>query len=219
MDVIDKNITYESLIDSAASSLHSFLSNSSVSIGQFRESSAQFTIGGGVKGYLTDSKGYVVYNNDQGKSVSIKEIETRDSSYSTPSKDRIVADLRKFLSSLQIPIKDSIPTQNGLLAFLFALNFFMEKAVIKRVIQAENKVNPIYHFHYETPTITNFTSLPVSYDNEAFISIDNIVISMLVFVQHLFYLIQQEQLQSHLVPILHLVVHQVVHLAVPLQLL
>lgn len=164
-NILNSDVTYASLISSAAASLYSKLSSSSVSTGTYRNNAVTFTIGSGV----TTS-----HNGSPTKSVTITETENRSSAYTTPTQATITNDLTTFMSGVGIPTDSSVPTPEGAVSFFFALNFFVEKAVIKRAITAANNAAATYHLHYQAPAASSYTKIPYSTSVPNIITADKI---------------------------------------------
>lgn len=153
-NILNETVTYSSLIDAAATSLYNKLSGSSVSAGTYRNNSFTFTIGAGHVNKAGTSSA---------KNVTLTETENRES-YTAPTKDTIVSDIKNFMSGLGIPTNNTTPTPDGVISFFFALNFFVEKAVIKRAITASNNTSSTYHLHYKVPSSSSYTSIPHNYE-------------------------------------------------------
>ena len=164
-NILNSDVTYASLISSAAASLYSKLSSSSVSTGTYRNNAVTFTIGSGV----TTS-----HNGDPAKSVTITETENRSSAYTAPTQATITSDLKTFMSGVGIPTDSSVPTPEGAVSFFFALNFFVEKAVIKRAITAANNAAATYHLPYQAPAASSYTKIPYSTSVPNIITVDKI---------------------------------------------
>ena len=164
-NILNSDVTYASLISSAAASLYSKLSSSSVSTGTYRNNAVTFTIGSGV----TTS-----HNGDPAKSVTITETENRSTAYTAPTQATITSDLTTFMSGVGIPTDSSVPTPEGAVSFFFALNFFVEKAVIKRAITAANNTAATYHLHYQAPAASSYSKIPYSTSVPNIITADKI---------------------------------------------
>ena len=169
-DIIDKNVTYTSLIASAANLLYNKLSSSSVSVddGEYRTDEFTFKVGG----VNTSHHGRQEFN------ITIKETENRSENYTSPTKDIIVKDITTFMKGVNIPVTNTTPTSDGMISFLFALNFFVEKAVIKRAITAPNNSSSEYHLHYKAPSPSLYkNNIPYTYNVQNSVTtekIDNI---------------------------------------------
>ena len=157
--ILDSNVTYESLIDSAATSLYNRLKDSSVDVGIYRTNISEFTIAEGMNSH----SGRYGSASSLASTVTIEEVENRNENYIAPTKDIIVDDIKKFMSGVGIPINDTNPTSDGLISFFFALNFFVEKAVIKRAITAPNNEESSYHLHYKAPVSSSYSKVPFNY--------------------------------------------------------
>lgn len=155
---IFSGVTYSSLIDSAAAALYSKLSSASVSTGTYRNNATSITLGSGVT-YGTNEAGF----SSAAATKTLTETENRSSAYTTPTQATITSDIKTFMSGVGIPTDTSVPTPDGALSFFFALNFFVEKAVMKRAITASNNTNSTYHLHYSAPSASSYTKIPYSY--------------------------------------------------------
>ncbi len=153
---ISNNVTYSKLISSAANSLYNKLVSSSQSKGQYRKNSATFEIGGGVWYGSNQNQEY------QDNIVTISCTEERTEDYTAPSVAKITQDINAFMSALNIPTGNTLPTNDGLISFIFALNYFLEKAIIKRTISAENS-GVKYHLHYQAPAASSYDPLNHNY--------------------------------------------------------
>lgn len=142
-DIINSEVTYKKLIDSAAKSIYDqAAANQSVGTGVFKTTTKSITIG---KGVTNDAK------VDQGKTATLKEVESRTAAYTTPTLAKITTDLTAFMTRSGIPVGDTVPSSSGIISFFYALNFFVEKAFIyKNYTGEESGVK--YHRHYTTPT-------------------------------------------------------------------
>lgn len=158
-NILNETVTYASLIDSAATSLYNKLYGSSVSAGTYRNNSFTFTIGSGV--ICGEKRSSWV---SQERTVTLTETEKRNETYTPPTKDTIVSDIKNFMSELGIPTDKTTPTPDGVISFFFALNFFVEKAVIKRAITASDDTSSTYHLHYKVPSSSSYTSIPHNYE-------------------------------------------------------
>ena len=167
--ILNSDVTYASLISSAAASLYSVLSSSSVSTGTYRNNTASFTIGSGVT-CGTNEAGFTSHS----KSVTLTETENRSAAYTAPTQATITNDITTFMSGVGIPTDSSVPTPDGAISFFFALNFFVEKAVIKRPITAANNTAATYHLHYKAPAASSYTKIPYSYSAPNTITADKI---------------------------------------------
>ena len=151
------NVTYESLIASAAKSLHTRLENESVPIGIYRENKATITIakdsiyGDTISGRRTHEK-----------TVELKDVEERVEDYVTPSEEQIKSDITEFMKAISIPVSNVVPTGDGAVSFFYALNYFVEKAVMKKIKTAEDG-NVTYHLHYKVPDASSYNKIPYSY--------------------------------------------------------
>ena len=157
-NVIQSDVTYASLISSAAAALYSLISNSSVATGTYRNNALSVTIGSGAT-YGTNEAG----KSSHAKTVTLTETENRSAAYTAPTQATITSDITTFMSGIGIPTGSTVPTSEGALSFFFALNFFIEKAIIKRSITAANGAAATYHIHYQAPSASSYTKLPYSY--------------------------------------------------------
>lgn len=166
--IINENVTYASLIDSAATILYNKLSSSSVKAGVYRDNAFTFAIGG----VGTSHHGVQKYN------ITLRETENRSEDYTSPTKAKIVTDITSFMNGVNIPTNNTTPTSDGMISFLFALNFFVEKAIIKRAITAPNNSASSYHLHYKEPSASSYkNSILYTYDAQNSVTtekIDNI---------------------------------------------
>lgn len=166
-NILNDSVTYESLIDSAATSLYNKLKNHAIYTSEdnpheYRFNSVSFVIGSGVTcGHKRATK------VSQAKTVTLKEQEVINVEYIPPSKETIVSDIKTFMREVNVPIDNTNPTPDGAISFFFALNFFVEKAVIKRPINAPQGGNVItYHLHYEAPSALSYSyvhKIPYNY--------------------------------------------------------
>lgn len=147
--ILDNNVTYSLLIDTAAGLLYNQLKSYSVNAGTYRQNAVSMKIGGGT---FKNGEAVPTYT------VKIKAPEEISESYTSPTKGTIKNDIVKFLDSLGIPCGDDVPTPDGIISFFFALNFFVEKAVIKRVTNADS--TPTLHLHYKAPSSSSYSMLP-----------------------------------------------------------
>ena len=88
--ILNSDVTYASLISSAAASLYSVLSSSSVSTGTYRNNTASFTIGSGVT-CGTNEAGFTSHS----KSVTLTETENR-SAIQLQHKQRLLTILQRL---------------------------------------------------------------------------------------------------------------------------
>lgn len=158
-NILDSNVTYEALINSAANSLYNELASSSVGDGTYRNNKVSFTIGSGVT-----CGGNTKYS--QSKVVTLTETENRNETYTAPTLSQILNDLTTFMNDIGIPTNKTIPTPDGAISFFFALNFFVEKAVIRRAVTAANNATPTYHLHYKAPSSSSYSKIPYSYSEK-----------------------------------------------------
>lgn len=158
-NILDSNVTYKTLINSAANSLYNELASSSVGGGTYRNNQVSFTIGSGVT-----CGGNTKYS--QSKVVTLTETENRNETYTAPTLSQILYDLTTFMNAVGIPTNDTTPTPDGAISFFFALNFFVEKAVIRRAVTAANNATPTYHLHYKAPSSSSYSKIPYSYSEK-----------------------------------------------------
>lgn len=157
-NVIEDEVTYATLITCAAESLYNLLSESSVAAGTFRNNIVSVTIGTGGT-YGTAASGKVTHE----QTVTLTETENRSEDYTVPELEVIMQDMCIFLNDLGFPVDNTIPTSDGALSFFFALNFFVEKAIIKRAVTAEEGSEVTYHLHYQAPSSSDYTKIPFNY--------------------------------------------------------
>jgi hypothetical protein len=155
-NIVDSNVTYEALINSAANSLYNELMSSSVSSGTYKNNKVSFTIGSGV----TCGAGT---KYSQSKVVTLTETEKRNETYTAPTLNQILNDLATFMDGVGVPINNTTPTPDGAISFFFALNFFVEKAIIKRAVSVSDNANPTYHLHYKAPSPSSYSKIPYNY--------------------------------------------------------
>jgi hypothetical protein len=156
--ILDSEVTYASLIDLAASSLYNVLSNESVNGGIYRKNSSTFTIANG----MYREYGKPITKESLAKNVTIEVAENIDENYITPTKNRIADDIKNFMDGIGVPTSETNPTPDGIISFFFALNFFVEKAVMKRAITSPNNAESSYHLHYKAPT-SSYSKIPYNY--------------------------------------------------------
>ena len=154
---IKSNVTYASLIASAATSLYNRLKNESVPTGVYRQNKATITIAAGSV-YGDTIKGTTTH----AKTVELTDIEERTENYVTPSEAQIKNDIANFMKAISIPVSSEVPTGDGALSFFYALNYFVEKAVMKKIKTAENG-SVTYHLHYKAPSASSYSKIPCSY--------------------------------------------------------
>ena len=157
-NVIEDEVTYATLITSAAESLYNLISESSIVAGTYRNNAVDVLIGTGGT-YGTNEAGKVTHE----KTVMLTETENRSEDYTVPTIDEIAEDIAVFMEQLGFPIDNTIPTSDGALSFFFALNYFIEKAIIKRAVTAEDGSEVTYHLHYQTPNASDYTKIPFNY--------------------------------------------------------
>lgn len=154
---IKSNVTYASLIASAAKSLYTRLKNESVPTGVYRQNKATITIAAGSV-YGDTIKGTTTHAH----TVELKDIEERTENYVAPSETQIKNDITNFMKGISIPVSNEVPTGDGALSFFYALNYFVEKAVMKKIKTAENG-SVTYHLHYKAPSASSYSKIPCSY--------------------------------------------------------
>ena len=168
-NILNSTVTYASLIDSASTALYNKLSGSGLSAGTYRTNSATFTIGSGVS--CGHKRGSWV---SQAKSVTLTETENRNETYTPPTKATIINDITNFMNAVGVPTNNTNPTPEGAISFFFALNFFVEKAVIKRASTSPNNGDSTYHLHYKAPSASSYNKIPYNYIIQNTITTDKI---------------------------------------------
>ena len=164
-NILDSNVTYSSLINSAADSLYNRLKNETINNGTvYRDNIVNFSIGAEVNG---------IGAGNQRRDVTLNEKEIINETYTPPSKNTIINDITKFMSANGIPTDNTNPTPDGVISFIFALNFFVEKAIIKRAIESNNNTSTQYHLHYKVPT-SSYYKLPYNYSTKNTITTNKI---------------------------------------------
>ena len=138
INIIQNNVTYQDMIQTAAQSLYDLVKNDSLPQGIYKKASVTVTVGQGVEYGKTQTRAVDQYAKEYGfesaeKTYELVEEEVRTENYVAPSKDKIVEDIKNFISGINLPI-EGIPTHEGLVAFFFALNFFVEKAIMQKKI-------------------------------------------------------------------------------------
>ena len=157
-NIIQNDVTYSFLIEKAAELLYSKIRNTGVDPGTFRTNKASFrlNIGGG-----------------RTQSVTLTETERRSETYVPPTQDKIKREITSFMDTIGIPTGNTVPTNDSLISFFFALNYFLEKALINRAITGEEN-SITYHIHYQTPSASAYKKLNYTYPMENSISEDKI---------------------------------------------
>lgn len=153
-NILDNSVTYASLINAAGAALYNVLKNQSIGTGTYRTNSHTFTIGSQVN---------TKHHGNQKRTVTITEREDRTESYTTPTQSKIISDIKVFMSGVGVPTGSTNPTPDGAISFFFALNYFVEKAVIKRAITSPMDANSTYHLHYKPPTASSYSKIPYNY--------------------------------------------------------
>ena len=153
--IINNTVTYNSLINITAKTLSDKLANSGVPKKVFRNNTANFTIGENVTCGEDNSK------VDQKKDVTLTETESIQA-YTPPTVVQITSDIKSFMTSLGFPVTTEVPTSDSLISFMFALNWFIDKAVMQRAVESNTDI--VYHLHYKAPLASSYSKIP--YSNE-----------------------------------------------------
>lgn len=167
-NIIQDNVTYQDLIKTAAHSLHELIKNDSLPKGTYKKSSVTVTMGVGVTigkdpvkvdaykpdEYPQEELGF----KSQEKTFDLIEEEVRAEDYIPPTEEEIIEDINDFIKRLDMPT-DGVPTSEGLVTFFFALNFFVEKAIIKKTVSAEEGEPVKMHLHYKIPEYREYSKI------------------------------------------------------------
>ena len=153
-NIIQNSVTYKGLIESAANTLYNLLKNDSLPQGVYKNTVASFTIGQGVV------YGSAASSTNQAKTVQLSETEVRTDTYNAPSLSTIINDINTFMVNLGIQTDSSVPSNDGLVTFLFALNFFIEKAVIRKNASVTDS-GVTHHLHYKAPSAASYDKLKI----------------------------------------------------------
>ena len=165
-NIIQDNVTYQDLIKTAAHSLYELIKNDSLPKGTYKKSSVTVTVGQGVEygkdptkassrdEYPQEETGF----KSEKKTFDLVEEEVRAEDYNPPTEEEIIEDINNFISNLNMPV-EGIPTNEGLITFFFALNFFIEKAVIKKTVSAEEGEKVKLHLHYKAPQAQDYNKI------------------------------------------------------------
>lgn len=158
-DIINNEVTYKKLIDSAAKTIYDKVVQNSVGVGVFKTTTKNITIGSGV----TNDK-----NEDLGISATLKEVENRSDTYTPPTLAKITTDLTNFMTKAGIPTGNTVPSGSGAISFFYALNFFIEKALTRaNYIGEESGVK--YYLKYTNPT-NSYTRIEYGPDERVYYS-------------------------------------------------
>ena len=147
------NFTYNDILSKAAHSLYtqiSQLDNGKIPAQNslYRNNQITHTLGAGVSYILDNNKGPAE------KTYTFGTIEVNAESYTLPSESQILEDMKSFMKEFGL---DKPVTEDGLVSFFFALNFFIEKAIIKKHASAQDN-NVSYFIHYQKPELNSYVS-------------------------------------------------------------
>lgn len=147
------DFTYNDILKKAAHTLYTQLTqlnNGKIPAQNslYRDNQITKTLGQGVYYILGNTKGSAE------KTYTFGTTEVNAESYTLPSESQILEDMTNFSKEFGL---DKPVTEDGLVSFFFVLNFFVEKAIIKKHASANNNdVN--YFIHYQKPATNSYIS-------------------------------------------------------------